>query len=343
MNIKERMEHYHIAGMSVSVITNAEIKGLEQYGVLEAGTANQANRQSLFNACSISKLLTSILIMVLNEKGMLNLDEDVNNNLSSWKIPLNDFTKERPVTLRSLLSHQSGIIDPENSFAELNSKDGIPSMADLLSGRTSYCKEPIEVKYEPGSEFHYSDAGYCIIQQLIEDVTGGSFEEIVKESIFQPLDMQNSTYTMEGSEEEVRSFSCGHNKYGAVINGKYPIYPYAAGAGFWTTPSDLSKLTIELMHSLKERSKLGLSVSKAEEMISPQGSQAYTGLGVFLEGSRRELEISSLGWGAGFQSLMVSYPYKGTGLIVMTNTDTGVHQMKGIIGEVYHAFAAGLE
>ena len=216
-------------------------------------------------------------------------------------------------------------------------------MTDLLNGKTSYCKESIEVKYEPGSEFHYSDAGYCIIQQLIEDVTGESFEEIVKELIFQSLDMQNSTFTMGISEEEMCLFSCGHNKYGAVIDGKYPIYPYAAAAGLWTTPSDLSKLTIELMHSLKGRSKLGLSVSRAEEMISPQGSQAFTGLGVFLEGSKREREISSLGWGAGFQSLMVSYPYKGTGLIVMTNTDTDVHQMKGIIGEVYHAYAAGLE
>ena len=343
MNIKERMEHYHIAGMSISIITNAEMNKLEQYGVLEAGTANQVNRQSLFNACSISKLLTSMLIMVLSEKGIVNLDEDVNEKLSSWKIPLNDFTKERPVTLRSLLSHQSGIIDSRNSFAELNSKEGIPSMTDLLSGKTSYCKESIEVNYEPGSEFRYSDAGYCIIQQLIEDVTGKSFEEIVNEFIFQPLDMQNSTFTMEVSEEELSSVSCGHNKYGTVIDSKYPIYPYPAAAGLWTTPSDLSQLTIELMHSLKGRSKLGLSVSKAEEMITPQGSQAFTGLGVFLEGSKRECEISSLGWGAGFQSLMVSYPYKGTGLIVMTNTDTGVHQMKGFIGEVYHAFAPGLE
>ena len=93
MNIKERMEHYHIAGMSVSVITNAEIKRLEQYGVLEAGTEKQINRQSLFNACSISKLLTSMLIMVLSDKGMVNLDEDVNEKLSSWKYPIKRFYK----------------------------------------------------------------------------------------------------------------------------------------------------------------------------------------------------------------------------------------------------------
>jgi hypothetical protein len=58
---------------------------------------------------------------------------------------------------------------------------------------------------------------------------------------------------------------------------------------------------------------------------------------VFLDGAEKELEISSLGWGLGYQSMMVAYPYLETGLVKMTNTDLGVHQLKGIIGEVYHS------
>jgi hypothetical protein len=154
--------------------------------------------------------------------------------------------------------------------------------------------------------------------------------------------MYNSTLTMTVSEEKSVNFSCGHKKSGELVNGKYTIYPFPAASGLWTTPSDLSILVIELIYSLKGNSKIGLSVSKAKEMINSQGCKEWTGLGVFLDDSKGKLEISSLGWGVGYQCMMVAYPYLETGLVIMTNTDLGVHQLKGIIGEVYDSYASGL-
>lgn len=241
-----------------------------------------------------------------------------------------------------MLSHQSGIIDPEDSFIEPNSNEGIPSMVGLLNGKTPYCKVPIQVKYEPESDFQYSDAGYCIIQLLIEDVTSKPFENIIDELIFQPLNMHNSTLTMSISDEKVNNFSCGHNKGGELVDGKYTIYPYPAASGLWTTSSDLSILIIELINSLKGKSKIGLSVRKAKEIIASQGRKEWTGLGIFLDNSKGELEISSLGWCVGYQCMMVAYPYLETGLVIMTNTDLGVHQLKGIIGEIYNSYDSGL-
>ncbi|MFS0764442.1 serine hydrolase domain-containing protein [Peribacillus phoenicis] len=191
----------------------------------------------------------------------------------------NKFTENQYVTLRNLLSHQSGIIDPEDSFMELNSNVGIPSIVDLLKGHTPYCKVPIQVNYEPKSDFQYSDAGYCIIQLLIEDATGKPFEDIIDELIFQPLQMHNSSLAMTISEEKNDNFSCGHKKCGELADGKYAIYPYQAASGLWTTPSDLSILVIELINSLKGKSKIGLSVSKAKEIITSQGCKEWTGLG----------------------------------------------------------------
>ncbi|WP_455675441.1 serine hydrolase domain-containing protein [Pradoshia sp.] len=339
-NMEERMQHVHVTGLSVATVRNAQMIAAEQFGLLETRTTRKLNSESLLNACSISKFLTAMLVMLLNEKGVVDLDEDINRNLVSWHVPDNDFMKNKPVTLRNLLSHQSGIIDPEKSFPELDSNDGIPSMADLLKGETSYCEGSIKVQYEPGSDFHYSDAGYCLIQLLIEDVTGKTFAEMVDELIFHPLNMENSMYPLTISEEERGRFSCGHTKNGEVVDGQFPIYPYSAASGLWTTSTDLSLVVIELMNALNGKSKLGLSVSKAKEMITPQGCKPFTGLGVFLDGAGRELEVSSLGWGLGFQCMMVCYPYKETGLIIMTNTDMGVHQMKGIIGEIYRSFTA---
>ena len=131
-------------------------------------------------------------------------------------------------------------------------------MVDLLNGKTPYCNVPIEVKYVPESDFQYSDAGYCIIQQLIEDTTGKPFEELMMELIFQPLEMNSSTYVKMISQLEKDVFSCGHNKHGEIVNGEYTIYPYPASSGLWTTSTDIAILVNELMNSLKGESKIGI-------------------------------------------------------------------------------------
>ncbi|MFF2753322.1 serine hydrolase domain-containing protein [Psychrobacillus sp. NPDC058041] len=338
INIEERMKHYNVSGLSVTLIENGQIKNTVNFGLLEAGTTKNVNRNSIFSACSISKFLTGMLVLELTEQGLLDLDEDVNKRLVSWKVPDTELTKNKRVTLRNLLSHQSGIIDPENSFADLNSMLGMPSIVELLNGKTPYCNYPIEVKYEPVSQFHYSDAGFCIIQQLIEDITEKSFRQVMTEQIFEPLKMENSTLDTIISETKRDDFSCGHNKYGELVEGKYPIYPYPAASGLWTTSFDIAQLVIELMNALKGDSKIGISTSLAKEMITPQGGKAWTGLGVFLEGSEKELEITSLGWGVGFQCMLAAFPNLEKGAVIMTNAELGVHQMEGIIGEIYKSF-----
>ncbi|WP_274310000.1 serine hydrolase domain-containing protein [Solibacillus daqui] len=335
INIEERMEHYNVQGLSITLLEGGKISGTENYGLLEVESNRRANEDSIFSACSISKFLTGMLAMNLVEKGLLALDDDVNESLVSWKVPENDFTRNKKVTLRNLLSHQSGIKDPEDSYSELNSKIGIPSMAELLEGQTPYCKTSIEVKCEPESEFHYSDAGFCIIQQLIEDVTEKPFHKVMNEQVFEPLGMANSHFNTTMLEVDRQNFSCGHNKNGELVDGKYPIYPYPAASGLWTTSLDLAELVLELMNAVKGESKVGISESLAKEMITSQRGKSWTGLGLFLEGSEKELEITSLGWGVGFQCMMVAFPYLEKGAVIMTNSELGVHQMEGIIGEIY--------
>lgn len=334
LHIYEKTNHYSVSGLSLAIIRNGKLEHTEGFGSLELGTARKVNVNSIFSACSISKFLTAMLVLKLANQGILNLDEDVNNKLVSWKVPENKFTSSKKVTLRNLLSHQSGIIDPPESFDIYHSTKGKPTILQILQGQTFYCPVPIEVQYEPESTFHYSDAGFCIIEQLIEDVTGEPFNLLLQKFIFDPLHMNNSTLLHPTQDTTNNPFACGHDKNGHVVDGKYPSYPYSAAAGVWSTPTDLSTLVIEVIQSLQGNSKLGLSSKIMEEMISPQGDSKWTGLGVFLDKSDEEIEISSLGWGVGFQCLMLAYPYRGTGAVIMTNSDLGVHQNEGIIGEI---------
>ncbi|MBE7106736.1 beta-lactamase family protein [Bacillus cereus] len=333
-HIYEKMNQYSVAGLSLAVIRDSRLDEATAFGTLESKTTRTVTTDSIFNSCSISKFITAILTLKLCDQGIVHLDEDVNDKLTSWNIPTNIFTSQKKITLRNLLSHQSGIIDPPNSFEHYKLEKGIPKIPELLSGRTLYCPVPIEMNYEPESEFHYSDANFCIIEQLLEDITGKSFSQLLEELIFQPLQMKNSTIFSPEGIDKTDAFACGHNKDGTVTNEKYPFYPFAATSGIWTTPTDLSTLIIEIIHSLQGNSKLELSQKTVLDMISPQGCSKWTGLGIFLDDSNEDLQIYSLGWGVGFQCMMVCNPYRGNGAVIMTNSDLGVHQKDGIIGEI---------
>lgn len=333
-NIYEKMNQYSVAGLSLAVIRDGKLNEATAFGTLESGTNRTVTTDSILNSCSISKFITTMLVLTLSDQEIVHLDEDVTDRLTSWNIPTNLFTSQKKITLRNLLSHQSGIIDPPNSFGHYKLAQGIPKIPELLAGRTLYCPVPIEVTYKPESEFQYSDANFCIIEQLLEDITGKPFSQLLEEFIFQPLQMKNSTLFSPEDIDKTDAFACGHNKDGTVTNEKYPFYPFAAASGIWTTPSDLSTLVIELIHSLQGNGKLKLSQKTVQDMISPQGCSKWTGLGVFLDDSNEDLQIYSLGWGVGFQCMIVCYPYRGNGAVIMTNTDLGVHQMEGVIGEV---------
>ncbi|PEL85948.1 serine hydrolase domain-containing protein [Bacillus wiedmannii] len=339
MNLKsntiyEKMNQYSVAGLSLAVIRDGKLDEATACGTIESGTTKTVTTNSIFNSCSISKFFTTMLVLTLSDQEIIHLDEDVNDRLTSWNIPTNLFTSQKKVTLRNLLSHQSGIIDPPNSFEHYTLAQGRPNMSEILAGKTSYCSVPIEITYKPESEFHYSDANFCIIELLLEDITGKPFNLLLEEYIFHPLQLKNSMLFSTKDINKMEAFACGHNKDGTVTNEKYPFYPFAAASGIWTTPTDLSTLVIEIIHSLQGKGKLKLSQKLVQDMISPQDCSKWTGLGVFLDDSNKDLQMYSLGWGVGFQCMMICYPYRGNGAVIMTNADLGVHQMEGIIGDV---------
>lgn len=332
-HVKERMNYYKITGLSLAVIQDGKLSCIEQHGLKKLGKMDKVNEHTRFHSASMSKFMTAMLVLKLVEMGLLDLDEDVNVKLTSWHLTANKWIKDKRVTLRDLLSHQSGIIDPESSFSEWKENEGVPSMIDILEGTSIFNRQKIKISCEPRNKFHYSDAGFCIIQQLIEDTLQKSFHIVIKEILFQPLHMNQSSIEITG----VENISSGHDKKGQIVCGNYPFYPYPAACGIWTTPSDLAILVLELMDALEGRSQLGLSRNNAKEIVSPQGNINWIGLSVFLDSSENGTEISSLGWGIGFQSALVAFPILKKGAIIMTNTDLGVHQMKGIIGEIYQS------
>ena len=112
---------------------------LKYDGFAEKEKGIPVNGSTVFPACSISKFVTAIIVMRLQEQGLLKIDEPVNRYLRQWKL-LTAEEKESDATIRSLLNHTSGIIDGEDSFYGLRRSDPEIDLLDVMDGKTSYNK-----------------------------------------------------------------------------------------------------------------------------------------------------------------------------------------------------------
>jgi CubicO group peptidase (beta-lactamase class C family) len=109
LNLAQAMQAYNVPGVSVAVIDNYHIVWAKGYGVIGTGSSTPVGTGTLFQAGSISKPVAATATLALAEKGKLSLDEDVNQQLKTWKVPENEFTKDQKVTLRRLMSHTAGL------------------------------------------------------------------------------------------------------------------------------------------------------------------------------------------------------------------------------------------
>lgn len=317
--LAERMKYYKVPGVSLAVVNSGKIEWARGYGVVEAGGARAVTPETLFQAASISKPVAAIAALRLIEQGRLALDEDVNGRLVSWKVPENAFTKEKKVTLRRILSHSAGLT--VHGFRGYAVGEEVPTLREVLEGRKPANSLPIQVDVVPGSLWRYSGGGYCVLQQMIEDVVRKPFAETMEMTVLARLGMKQSTYRQPLPPHLAGRAATGHRKDGQPIPGKWYTYPEMAAAGLWTTSSDLACFAIELEQSYAGRSNRVLSKKMARQMLSPQ--MGRSGLGLEVDGEGASVRFSHGGANQGFRCFLVAYRDSGRGAVVMTNGDGG--------------------
>ena len=340
------MAFYKVPGVSIAVINNGRLEWARGYGVLEAGSSQSVTTATLFQACSISKPIAAMAALELVEQGRLDLDEDINNKLNSWKMPENDFTKEQKVTLRRLLTHTAGTtVTGLRGYA---ADEQIPTLQQILEGVKPANSEAITVDAVPGTRWRYSGGGFIVLQQLLTDVLHKPFPEIMDELVLQKLQMKQSTYQQPLPTGLRTRAAKAHQTDGQKIKGNWFIYPEMASGGMWTTPSDLTRIVIELQQAIAGRSNRILSRKMANEMLSDQMrdfpvavvSQRYgrpirnQGLGFRLEGEGRSARFSHHGGNTGYRCFIVAYNHLGQGAIVMTNSDNGAELVQEIVRSI---------
>jgi len=321
LNLEKLMQLYKCPGLSVAVVDNFKIAWAKGYGVTEAGGNQPVTTHTLFQAGSISKPVAATGTLYLVEQGKLSLDENVNQKLTSWQVPDNQFTKEQKVTLRRILSHSAGLT--VHGFPGYEVGAPIPTLVQIFNGEPPANTAPIRVDLVPGTKFRYSGGGVTIEQQLVMDVTGKPFPQFMREIVLDKIGMTDSTYEQPFPPARAAMAATATHADGMPVPGKWHIYPEMAAAGLWTTASDLAKFGIETALSKPGKANHVLSQASVSEMLKPQIDQV--GLGFFLGQGRNPQEFGHNGADEGFQAVLIMFADSGNGVAIMANSDNGIN------------------
>jgi CubicO group peptidase (beta-lactamase class C family) len=332
--LSERMAHYRVPGVSVAVLSASRVAWAKGYGVLEAEHRKPVDRDTLFQAASISKPIAALAALREVADGRLSLDAPVNAALQSWKLPDTPHTVGHPVTLRSLLSHTAGL--GVHGFPGYGPNESVPLLRDVLDGSALANTPAIRSVQPPGEGFRYSGGGYVILQQLLTDVSGRPFPDLMRERVLDPLGMEHSRFEHPLGQAFVDEAARGHDATGRTIPGGWNTYPELAAAGLWTTAGDLARFVAAVQVASRGSAGSVLPDALAGEMVTPVGGPA--GLGLFVEGEGDARRFQHGGSNSGYRCKLVGYLQGGYGAVVMTNGDAGLALAREIlygIADVY--------
>lgn len=330
--IEERMEHFHVPGVSVAVFDEGVVVWARGFGVAERGKDAPITTTTLFQAASISKPVTATATLRLAERGKLSLDEDVNHYLRSWQVPSSELTATEKVTLRRLLSHTAGT--NVHGFVGYASSAPLPTLPQILDGTATANTPPIRVVTVPGEKLEYSGGGIVIEQLALTDLTGQTFPALMKELVLDPIGMHDSTFDLPLPAPIAARACTAHDADGAPLAGRFLVFPELAAAGLWSTPTDLLAWAIAIDDARAGRSSAVLTQASAQAMLTPQ--KGPLGLGPIVRGEGRALRFGHPGWNDGFHSEVVYFPALRKGAAVMVNGHAG----RPMVREILYAIAS---
>lgn len=334
-SIEERLRHWHVPGVSVAVVNNGTIEWAKGYGVTETG-GRVVDTETIFQVASIGKTVTAVTVLALVDRGLFDLDREVNEYLTSWQLPESEAAGGEIVTLERILNHSAGLT--VHGFGGYTPGDPLPTLKQMLDGEAPCNSGAVTISWRPGTEWRYSGGGYLVLQQAITDVTGRPFSDVVEELVLDPLGMTRTLYRSQLSEELLKNAAMGHQADGSIIAGRYRAMPeYGAGGGLWSTPSDLAKLGVSIMRAWAGGKGEPITTGSARNMLTARLGDY--GLGVMVHGHDERFTFSHGGDNTGFHAYLVVFPVLGCGAAVMTNGDGA----RFLIMEIVRAIAEAYE
>jgi amino acid adenylation domain-containing protein len=322
----EALARGNVPGAAVAVLHGGELVAVETFGTAAADGSAAVTPDTLFQVGSMSKHVTAFGVLRLVDEGALDLDTDVNAYLSGWRVPT--APGEPPVTLRHLLGHLAGLTLPQpKGFAR--GQEPLPALLDLLYGRPPATNPPVTRELPPGTAFRKANVHFTVVEQLLTDLTGEPFPELMRRLVLDPLGMRDSSFDQRFPETSGRPVAVGHTEDGAPLAGGWLLRPDMAAAGLWSTAADLAQLALAVRRSRLGRPLAPLSAARAEEMLTPHPASSY-GLGTVIDGTGGEVHFGHGGEPVGYRGLTLCGLHSGSGWVVLTNGPGGDHLIRAL-------------
>jgi len=176
----------NLPGLSAIVVEDQEVLWSGAVGMANKEEQLAAQASTLCSICSISKLFTSVAIMTLYDEGKLRLDDRVGDLLPAYKLE-QKFPDSGPITIRSLMTHSSGL-PREAAYPYWTGPDfPFPTQAQIDAALSDQ-----ETLYPASTYFQYSNLAMTLLGEIVEELSGMSYEDYVRQRILEPLDLSDT-------------------------------------------------------------------------------------------------------------------------------------------------------
>jgi CubicO group peptidase (beta-lactamase class C family) len=320
--VSEILNRWPAVGLAMGVVRDGSLEFFHGHGVADIASNTPITQDTVFRVGSLTKTFTAIAVLQLWEQGLVDLDAPANHYLRGYQlIPAK--ASFRPATVRQLLTHTAGIrevLHPTGLlrplFGETVRAGGpVPSLAQYYRGG-------LRIQAEPGTRFRYTDHGFATLGQLVEDLSGQRLDRYLREHIFQPLGMADTSLVR--SELAPARLATGYNlgSGGAKAVSDYEVVTVGAAAAY-STANDMARYVAALLGGGTNQHGAVLKPATLATMFEPhyQPDPRIPGMSLaFFRGNAgRHPVVEHQGIVPGFNSQIVLAPGDGVGVLAFTN------------------------
>jgi CubicO group peptidase (beta-lactamase class C family) len=319
-------------GLAVGVVRNGSLEFFHGHGFADIASHAPVTEDTVFRIGSITKTFTAIAVMQLWEQGLVDLDALANDCLRAYRlIPAK--AAHRPVTVRHLLTHTSGLpqlVYPSRVFKPILGEtvafgQRVPTLAEFYRGG-------LHLVAEPGTRLTYSNHNFATLGQIIEDVTGEPLARYFREHIFDPLGMADTDLIRSDQVQALLATGYALRSDGPRPVGDCDVIAFGAGAVYSTT-SDMARYVAALLGGGSNKHGSVLKPGTLASMFAPQYQPdprvPGVGLAFFRHDIGGHLVVEHDGLVPGFSSEMSVAPDDGVGVLAFTNGARGAKAWLG--------------
>ncbi|GAB3823396.1 hypothetical protein GCM10028895_30280 [Pontibacter rugosus] len=312
--IDSAMKAHNIPALSVGVIRDGELWLCEGFGVKKRGGEAVADEHTLYQIGSQTKMLTGIIVSRLVLERKLDLDESIVNYLPDV-FSKQTSEKLQAVTLRILLQHQSGLPGIAPSDHRI---DGDPMLVPYTELDLLNDLDELELDFEPGSDFSYSNMGYALVGYICERASGQSYATLLEKYVARPYQLTNTTTELAEHQQEL--LATPYRKDARDIETKpFIMGKLTSAGGVYSSVADLSRL---MAAQLEEYRMLGQTEEQSPLVLTNSATpdKKEYGFGLVRNVDERGIRYGHGGDLDGFASSYVFVPEQNVGLLLLTSS-----------------------